>query len=143
MNYTKLTNVKIMEKAKATSGGWFRFVENSEIKNNANDMEQWAAIYHMANDKYIVTNDFLNVGLNDHANQVKVVGYGDNLDSIMFVIWEHQKEAGKSFTILDEIRQIKNEEIEKASQKLWDWNEKAADSTYFKHEMFNPWEESY
>ncbi|ANF98104.1 hypothetical protein [Paenibacillus bovis] len=143
MNYNQLTDVKIMEKAKPVSGGWFRFVESTETAKGTNEAEQWAAIYHMENDKYIVTNDFFNVGLNDHAGKVNIVGYGDSLDSIMFVIWEHQTEQGKDYTILDQIREIKNEEIEKASQKMWNWEEKAADTTYFKHEMFNPWEESY
>lgn len=83
---------------------------------------QWAAVYHTIKDKYIVTNSIINNGLNANAKDVVIIGYADTIDSIMFVVYEHQISLGKKFTILDEIKQMKKDEIIKANDKEWEWN---------------------
>ncbi|MNN47579.1 hypothetical protein D3C81_1620050 [compost metagenome] len=40
----------------------------------------------------------------------------------MFVVYEHQISLGKKFTILDEIKQMKKDEIIKVNDKEWEWN---------------------
>lgn len=121
--YDRLVDVKIIahNNKKRFVSTWELLFESSHDDEQSND-SQWVAVYHTIKDKYIVTNSIIDNGLNANAKDVVIIGYADTIDSIMFVVYEHQISQGKKFTILDEIKQMKNDEIIKVNDKEWEWN---------------------
>jgi hypothetical protein len=107
MPYSNLTNVRVIQKQQRRNlplfmlsiYGSFHQEDSSEEKS-----DMWVAIYHVVFKKWIVSNDFEQCGLNEKAENVIVVGFADNIHSIMFVVYEHQLSLGMKRTIADEIK---------------------------------------
>lgn len=115
--YDRLVDVKIINSPQRSFDDFGRKIIT---KQN----EQWVAVYHKVNDKYIVTDDINKSGLNGNADTISVIGYADSIDLIMFVIYEHQISMGKKFTIFNEIKLMKREASTRANDFEWEWNQK-------------------
>jgi hypothetical protein len=115
--YDRLVDVKIINSPQ-------RSFDDLGRKIVTKHFEQWVAVYHKVNDKYIVTDDINKSGLNGNADIISVIGYADSIDLIMFVIYEHQVSLGKKFTIFNEIKLMKKDEITKSNDFEWEWNQK-------------------
>lgn len=117
--YSNLSSVKIVKFSKKPKP-IFSFLWDDE-SDAYQELDKWIAIYHKKYKKYLVTNDINLCGFNDIADNLEIVGYADDLNYIMFVIYEHQKSIGFKKTIQDEIREIYKKHILELASREWKW----------------------
>lgn len=128
--YDRLVDVKIIKHTPA-GGMSFWGIPSQDI-----EPDKWYAVYNKNIDKYIVTDNIINSGLNGEYAETQVIGYAEKMDYIMFVIYEHQVSLGKRFTVLDEIKLMKREQQTQINNQEWNWNKK-------KIELKNKYVEEY
>ena len=119
--YTNLSSVKIVKFNKNPRPFSLFFWFNDELDNTYEEPEMWTAIFHKKYKKYLVTNDINKCGLNDSVKNLEIVGYADDLNYIMLVIYEHQKSIGFEKTIQDEIKEIYKKHISELASREWKW----------------------
>ncbi|MGM0882544.1 MAG: hypothetical protein ACQEXQ_16075 [Bacillota bacterium] len=67
--------------------------------------EIWSVLFRKNQQRWVLTNDLIHYGLNVVASETELIGYGEDMNSALFVVWEHQKELGLDRTILDELKE--------------------------------------
>lgn len=118
MIYDNLQNVRVLRGTIRHQVGFSLFgpVMQEVYTNNNN----WTAIYNSKFSKWIVTNDLNQHGLKATADDIQVIGFADNIDAIMFVVWEHQKSFGLERTVFEEIKDLKNQAT-LIDESEWNW----------------------
>jgi hypothetical protein len=115
--YKKLKNVKIIDiEGQQRLFSYWLEDEGEEVRNN-----NWVAIFHNKYKKYLVTNDISICGLNEEAKNIEIIGFANDLNYMMFAIYEHQKARGLEITIEDEIKELIMKEVKKMAEEEWSW----------------------
>lgn len=130
--YKQLSQVKIITnvKPKSTGGSWFILLADQEPEEVK--LPTWTAIYHTKYNLYIVTDDINISGLNDEPELIRLIGYSQNEDYVMFMIYEHQISRNEALTIFHEIKEMnKNKEMALSDDNEWKWNEDKKSSSLY------------
>lgn len=130
--YEKLENVKVIEVNKnhhqnLCAWDYVFGVDHSLADNKQEQNDVWSVIHHKVYKKWIITNDINQAGLKDAATSVEVVGYSDNIDGAMYIVWEHQKSLGMEHTVYEEIKEKQKQfnkiHVNDSEWKNWGVNE--------------------
>ncbi|MGG1638280.1 hypothetical protein [Paenibacillus sp. NRS-1760] len=120
MSYEVLANVKIIRFVPTEEIGYGIF--GTIFRKIEKPNENWAVIYNVSLKSWIVTNELLIHGLNAAAEDLQMIGFGENLNAALFIVWEHQTSLCLDWTILDEIKKLHREQVFKPDMSEWKWN---------------------
>ncbi|PWV90244.1 hypothetical protein DFQ01_14420 [Paenibacillus cellulosilyticus] len=88
------------------------------------DPGPWLVIFNPIMQRWIVSNEPAEHGMQAEAETIQLHGYGETLNAALFVVYEHQRSLGLERTILDELREVWSFEnaMVIADGSEWDWD---------------------